>query len=417
MGGDLVVEGPSGVGKTTIVRRALRDFSEVPQEWLLGPVEADRDTLDARLRDGFRGHLVVDDFHHLNRPRQARIAVAMKIIADRVPREAKITVIGIDPVGDSLVSALSDVSGRFHVIAMGRQPDEKVAELIRKGEEAANVLFRRERRAHHRLGRELRHCAVALLRSGPKPRILETAATLTSIDVGFRDVVDTVVKNLDSKYFGDLRSFACHDEKVPPRGAGLALLWLLAQSEEGHVALDDVRYRFTDAIVREALALLKSSYLSKCFEDYPHAQESPLLQQERGDAERRGSAARVLPPPYVVAQLHHADRAPRRAHRRREQPRVLPARPVDRPPAGGSRVNVLHLSDLHFTQLAQADVWYGQLAEASDLECDHVNVLVLSGDLTQRADEDARGHAALPSPPEHGSPPLSRSGHRGTREP
>src|SRR5262249_52138860 len=50
--------------------------------------------------------------------------------------------------------------------------------------------------------------------------------------------------------------------------------------------------------------------------------------------------------------------------------------------------NVLHLSDLHFTQRAQADVWYGQLAEdLREMECDRIDVLVLSGDLTQRADK------------------------------
>jgi 3',5'-cyclic AMP phosphodiesterase CpdA len=50
-------------------------------------------------------------------------------------------------------------------------------------------------------------------------------------------------------------------------------------------------------------------------------------------------------------------------------------------------VNLLHLSDLHFSQLPQADVWYGQLAEdLKELGCDRLDVLVLSGDLTQRAD-------------------------------
>jgi 3',5'-cyclic AMP phosphodiesterase CpdA len=55
------------------------------------------------------------------------------------------------------------------------------------------------------------------------------------------------------------------------------------------------------------------------------------------------------------------------------------------PPAERT-INILHLSDLHFTELPQADVWYGQLVEdLRELECDHLQALVLSGDLTQSA--------------------------------
>src|SRR5262249_19064991 len=129
--------------KTTVVKKALRDIKAEEQEWLQGQSEADQETLDRRLAKGFKGHLIVDDFHRLDRERQVRVANAMKIIADRDERNAKITVIGINPVGESLVSALRDLSGRFETIALGRQPDEKVSELIQKGEAASNIVFRR----------------------------------------------------------------------------------------------------------------------------------------------------------------------------------------------------------------------------------------------------------------------------------
>src|SRR5262249_37914088 len=94
MGQGLVVEGPRGVGKTTGVKKALRDINAEDQEWLQGQSEADQETLDRRLAKGFKGHLIIDDFHRLDRERQVRVANAMKIIADRDERNAKITVIG-----------------------------------------------------------------------------------------------------------------------------------------------------------------------------------------------------------------------------------------------------------------------------------------------------------------------------------
>jgi 3',5'-cyclic AMP phosphodiesterase CpdA len=383
----LVVEGPSGVGKTTIVRKVLHDLQASEQEWLLGQLEEDRVKLDARLTEGFRGHLVIDDFHLLDRPRQVRVAVAMKVIADREPRVSKITVIGINPVGDSLVSALGDLAGRFEVVPMGRQPDEKVSELIQKGEAATNVLFRQ--RSEFILAAEGSFYTAQQLcyEAALKAEIHQTMPVLTPVDFGFRDVVDTVVKKLDTRYFGDLRSFACHDEKVPPRGAGLALLWLLAQSEEGHVSFDDARHRFPDADVRAALTLWKGSFLSKCFDDTPSLKS--LLYYNKGagvlsiEDPRLAFYLRHMPWPGFITRTGHknaridADR--NLVFSRRE--------PSDRPPAEEALAHVLHLSDLHFTQLTQADVWYGQLAEdLKELACERIDALVLSGDLTQRAD-------------------------------
>jgi len=389
MGQGLVIEGPSGVGKTSVIKRALRDINVSEQEWLLGQSDADRRKLDDRLSSGFKGHLIIDDFHRLDRPRQVQVADAMKIIADRDARDAKITVIGINPVGDSLVSALSDLAGRFESVAMGKQPAEKIDELIRKGEEAANILFTRRDEfiiaADGSFFTAQQLCYEAALRAN----IEQTAPVLTDVDVGFRDVVETVIKNLDAKYFGDLRSFACHDDRVPPRGASLALLWLLAQSAEGHVALDEVHYQFMDADVRAALALLKSSYLAKCFEGTPSLKSLFYYNKSAAilsiEDPRLAFYLRHMSWPSFITRTGH-----RNARIDASGTLVFSKRaPSDRPPAQEHLVTVLHLSDLHFSQFQQADVWYGQLAEdLKELDCSSIDIVVLSGDLTQRSDKN-----------------------------
>lgn len=387
MGQGLVVEGPSGVGKTTVVKKALREIHAAEQEWLLGQRDGDRRKLDQRLSEGFRGHLIIDDFHRLDRPRQEQVADAMKIIADRDERDAKITVIGINPVGDSLVSALSDLAGRFQSIPMGKQPDEKVSELVRKGEEAANIVFRRREELILAAAGSFFTAQQLCYEAARKAGIEETARELTYVDIGFRDVVDAVIESLDSKYFGLLRSFACHDERMPPRGACLALLWLLSRSAEGHATLDDVRYRFSDPDLRDALLLLKSSYLAKCFEDTPELKSLFYYNKSAG--------VLSIEDPRLVFYLRHMSWSEFITKTNHRNARIdaegnlafSRRQPSERPPSEGEVVNVLHLSDLHFSQLAQADVWYGQLAEdLKELECDRVHALVLSGDLTQRAD-------------------------------
>jgi 3',5'-cyclic AMP phosphodiesterase CpdA len=389
MGKGLVVEGPSGVGKTTLVSRALREVPAMEQEWLFGQMEDDQRKIDERLSKGFLGHLVIDDFHRLDHARQARVADAMKIVADRDARNAKITLIGINPVGDSLVSALRDLAGRFDVVPMGSQPDEKISELIRKGEEAANISFRRREELILGAGGSFFIAQQLCQEAALKADIEETAPALTYVDVGFRDVVKKMVDDLDSRYFGDLRTFACHDERVPPRGASLALLWLLAQSSEGHVTMDEVHYRFPDPDLRDALGRLKSSYLSRCFEEARNLKS--LLYYNRN------AGVLSIEDPRLAFYLRHMS-WPRFIERTGHQNARIDAegklvfsrrRPSERPPERERLVNVLHLSDLHFSQVQQADVWYGQLAEdLKELECDRLDVLVLSGDLTQRADRN-----------------------------
>jgi 3',5'-cyclic AMP phosphodiesterase CpdA len=386
MGKGLVVEGPSGVGKTTLVSRALDDLRAEPREWLYAQREADRRKLDERLAEDFLGHLVIDDFHRLDPAQQARVADAMKYISDRNTRDAKITVVGINPVGESLVTALRDLAGRFDVVRMGGQPDEKISELIRKGEDAANIRFRRRDEFIRDAGGSFfiaqQLCQEAALEAG----VEETAPALTSVDVGFRDVVKKVVDDLEGRYFGDLRTFACHDERVPPRGASLALLWLLSRSAEGHVMLDDVHFRFTDPDVREALARLKSSYLSRCFDETP-ALRSLLYYN-------RNAGILSIEDPRLAFYLRHMSWSRFIERTGHQNARIDEAamlvfsrrRPSDRPSDKERLVNLLHLSDLHFSQSPQADEWFGQLAEdLRELGCDRLDVLVLTGDLTQRA--------------------------------
>lgn len=66
-----MVQGPSGVGKTTLVRRTLREIEAPEQEWLAAQNPEDLRKLNARLAAGFRGHLVVDDFHRLDTERRS----------------------------------------------------------------------------------------------------------------------------------------------------------------------------------------------------------------------------------------------------------------------------------------------------------------------------------------------------------
>jgi 3',5'-cyclic AMP phosphodiesterase CpdA len=384
MGQGLVVEGPSGVGKTTAVKQALHDIHEAGAIWLKSKDQADRQRLDAILSAKLTGHLVVDDFHQLGQERQERLAIKMKLIADEDARDAKITVIGVNPVGDSLVREFRDLAGRFEVVLLSKQPDEKIAELIQKGERAANIVFSKRSefitRAEGSFFTAQNLCYHAALRAG----IEGTTSSLTVVNVGPQEVVGEVLQALRGKYHSDLASFASHDEDTPPRGACLILLWLLSQSAEGHVLLSDAARQYPE--LGPAFDWLQKSNLTSCFEKTPGL--SSLFHYNRNAGVLSVEDPQLQ---FYLRNMGWVEFATKTGHRfvRLDPGRglmVSAPRHEKTTETGARSVTILHLSDLHFTKPEQAATWYSQLAEdLRELACDKLDLLILSGDVTQRS--------------------------------
>src|SRR5262249_1157262 len=139
-GRGVVLEGPSGIGKTTAVTRALEEIGL-----------ADRVTrLSARRKDDLDvirelpsmksfGTVLIDDFHRLPDDVRAEIADLMKLLADEERSDCKIVLVGINKAGESLVRFAHDLNNRLEVVPLETNPNEKVEELITLGERALRV--------------------------------------------------------------------------------------------------------------------------------------------------------------------------------------------------------------------------------------------------------------------------------------
>jgi hypothetical protein len=138
-GRGVVVEGPSGIGKTTAVTRALNELQLKSVTTLSARRQGDPDLI--RELPGMRnfGTVLIDDFHRLPDAIRAEIADLMKLLADEEAEDRKIIVIGINKAGESLVRFAYDLNNRLDIIPLESNPDEKVTELIRLGEEALNI--------------------------------------------------------------------------------------------------------------------------------------------------------------------------------------------------------------------------------------------------------------------------------------
>ncbi len=136
----IVIEGPSGIGKTTAIIKILHQL-HFEEEVKIYSARKEQDMpVIQRIADGnFKGIAIVDDFHRLPNELQSKISDLMKILADERDETRKIIIIGINKVGNALVTFSPDLNNRISTIRFEANPDEKVNELIELGEKYLNI--------------------------------------------------------------------------------------------------------------------------------------------------------------------------------------------------------------------------------------------------------------------------------------
>ena len=139
-GRSIVVEGPSGIGKTTAVVNAITEAGISERVLSLSARKSDDVNLIHELpRQLPFGTVLIDDFHRLDDPSKEEIADLMKTLADEGAAHSKIVVLGITNAGQSLISFGKDLANRIEVIPFEANPEYKVEELLAKGERALNI--------------------------------------------------------------------------------------------------------------------------------------------------------------------------------------------------------------------------------------------------------------------------------------
>jgi hypothetical protein len=139
-GRGVVIEGPSGIGKTTAVLKALGELGvEAKALKLSARKRDDRDLIAELPNTASAGLVIIDDFHRLEPGTQKAIADHLKVLADEERLDTKLIIVGINKVGDSLVSFAPDLNNRIDTIRFEANPDERVNRLVERGEVALNV--------------------------------------------------------------------------------------------------------------------------------------------------------------------------------------------------------------------------------------------------------------------------------------
>jgi len=188
-----IVEGPSGIGKTTCVLRIIESLTNGQGVTKLSGRQPDDFDLIAALPEmGDLGIVLIDDFHRLPDDTKFSLADYIKLLADTENTKSKIVIVGINKAGQPLLEYASDLTGRIDTITFESNPEEKVLELVSKGESALHVDINikddvgAESQGSFHLAQML--CHEACIEAGILDQKLEQQRTSASIEVIWGDV-------------------------------------------------------------------------------------------------------------------------------------------------------------------------------------------------------------------------------------
>ena len=139
-GRGIVIEGPSGIGKTTAIVNAIEEAGLSDRVMFLSARKNDDVDLIQELPHLLPfGTVLIDDFHRLADKSKQWIADLMKTLADEGASHSKVVVLGITNAGQSLISFGKDLANRIEIIPFKGPPEYKVEELLEKGERALHI--------------------------------------------------------------------------------------------------------------------------------------------------------------------------------------------------------------------------------------------------------------------------------------
>ncbi|WEK45286.1 MAG: hypothetical protein P0Y56_09580 [Candidatus Andeanibacterium colombiense] len=236
-----VLEGPSGIGKTTIVSKVLEELEFDSKPAVLSARRPKDVELIRELPTfGDIGTVIVDDFHRLDDNTKSSLSDFMKVLADSADEKSKLVLIGINKAGEQLIQYGADLGLRIDIFRLEANSPEKIVELIEKGEEALDIsighkhIIAERAQGSFQIAQLLCHklCTIA--------GITETLGKYLVIDRSIDAVVEDVLIDLDRQFKKPSISFA-RGTKIRREGRApyLHILRWLSESDEGALDLKD----------------------------------------------------------------------------------------------------------------------------------------------------------------------------------
>jgi hypothetical protein len=218
-GKPVIIEGQSGTGKTTCVRKILERLGNSASATYLTPRDAAHVSVITQLASAPRvGTFVIDDFHRLAHDVQTGLANIAKVAAERAGEDShlpKLVLIGINQTGSDLIQLVPDIAKRTGIHRIQPGNSTQIHELITAGSIELNLEFQNkdelfnESRGDYWLTQQLCQSACAA------NEIYETCEELRSIGVNLPELRRRVVDKLKAAYYPAVKEF-CRGQRFRP---------------------------------------------------------------------------------------------------------------------------------------------------------------------------------------------------------
>lgn len=240
-GKPVIVEGQSGTGKTTCVKKVLeRIGGEVDAQYLSARRAAAVSRIEDIARKPSPGWYVIDDFHRLAADLQTRLADIAKMAAEEGEGSElpKLVLIGINQVGTELIQLVPDIAKRtgIHRIAPGVESD--VMRLVTAGCKELNIEISDPSRIFAESAGDYwlaqQFCQSICTMHG----VLETQADSVELAFTVEELRARVVDRLRSAYYPAVKEFCRGRRFRPTNDPYYKLLKTIGAQESSVVDLD-----------------------------------------------------------------------------------------------------------------------------------------------------------------------------------
>ena len=244
-GRGVVVEGPSGIGKTTCIKKILEDTG-ILATCLSARKTEDIEYIELLLQDTKDiGTVIIDDFHLLKDELKQSVSDLLKVLADESREDIKIVLIGINRAGECLIQLAPDLNNRIDTIKFEANPLEKIQELITKGEQILNITMEcKNDIARSSFGSF--HIAQMLCKTlCINQNITEHQENATSLSMPIDEIINIKMQELSRIFATPMKTFALGNRcRRDGRAPYLKLLTWLSECDSGAIQMDELYIKY-----------------------------------------------------------------------------------------------------------------------------------------------------------------------------
>ncbi len=273
-GRGIVIEGPSGIGKTTAVTKALDEVGVTEKVIKLSARKMDDVTFLNELPGMLPfGVVIVDDFHKLPEETKQKVADLMKVLADEGKQDSKVIAVGINNAGESLISFAGDLANRLETIPFEINPDSKVLELLTLGEKELNISINIKDEIVTASNGSFYLAQMLAFNTCLEAGFLARQEHIQQSAISFATVKSRVFETLSKRFSARTRNFAKGTRlRREGRAPYLHLLFWLGSSDEWTLSLDKAKMHHPE--LRGSLTqIIEKDYLVELIDGDPEIHE------------------------------------------------------------------------------------------------------------------------------------------------